>query len=175
MTLSFTQTINGKPNYFIEKISCALIDSQLLTISDYQNYRFDYNNKFGKDWDDDFEQSALPGKLHTIREDSKNRWGAGCDIHLVINNRTPKRFQFAPVIKCKSVQMIEIKYSNHKILHGTYNLKGVNVFIDGIELNSTESIEKLALNDGFDSPEDFFAYFNKDFTGKIIHWTDLKY
>lgn len=28
---------------------------------------------------------------------------------------------------------------------------------------------------GFDSVKDFFRYFNKDFKGKIIHWTDLKY
>jgi hypothetical protein len=30
-------------------------------------------------------------------------------------------------------------------------------------------------NDGFDSIEDFFSYFDKGFKGKIIHWTDLRY
>ena len=36
-------------------------------------------------------------------------------------------------------------------------------------------LRELAKNDGFESVEDFFAYFNKDFKGKIIHWTDLQY
>lgn len=34
---------------------------------------------------------------------------------------------------------------------------------------------KLAINDGFESIDDFFNYFNEDTTGKIIHWTDLEY
>ena len=33
----------------------------------------------------------------------------------------------------------------------------------------------LVQNDGFASISDFFKFFNKDYTGKIIHWTDLKY
>ena len=38
-----------------------------------------------------------------------------------------------------------------------------------------EEIQKLSLNDGFDSCEDFFAWFNEDFSGKIIHWTPFRY
>ena len=38
-----------------------------------------------------------------------------------------------------------------------------------------DQMETLAIADGFDSIEDFFKYFTNDFTGKIIHWTDLKY
>ena len=34
---------------------------------------------------------------------------------------------------------------------------------------------QLAINDGFESLKHFFEYFNEDFEGKIIHWTDLKY
>ena len=33
----------------------------------------------------------------------------------------------------------------------------------------------LVQNDGFASISDFLKFFNKDYTGKIIHWTDLKY
>ncbi|WZL88291.1 hypothetical protein VS868_11860 [Salinimicrobium sp. 3283s] len=100
-------------------------------------------------------------KAHTIREDSKDLWKAGRDIHFVINNRTKQRFQFAPVVKCVSVQKVEISFMN-------------DVLVDGRELSFNE-IEVLAKNDGFDSVEDFFSWFNKDFTGKIIHWTNLKY
>ena len=30
-------------------------------------------------------------------------------------------------------------------------------------------------NDGFDSIENFLRWFNKDFEGKIIHWTGFRY
>jgi hypothetical protein len=38
-----------------------------------------------------------------------------------------------------------------------------------------EQVLELAQNNGFDTVKDFFEYFNKDFKGKIIHWTDFKY
>jgi len=34
---------------------------------------------------------------------------------------------------------------------------------------------KSPFNDGFESLQDFFNWFNKPFRGKIIHWTDFKY
>lgn len=121
-------------------------------------------------------------KIHTIREDKNNRWKAGMDIHMVINNRTKNRFQFAPVVKCVSVQEIEIDsyesdikshftYSKHL---GNYRYKVFRVWIDG-KMRPIRELEKLAINDGFDSAEDFFKYFNKDFKGKLIHWSNLKY
>lgn len=105
-------------------------------------------------------------KLHTIREDSSNRWRAGMDIHFVINNRTKNRFQFAPVVNCVSIQNIEIKYFKTFVYP--------EVIIDG-KMMSYLALGDVAINDGFDSVDDFFAYFNKDFKGKIIHWTDLRY
>jgi len=36
-------------------------------------------------------------------------------------------------------------------------------------------MEQLAINDGFDCIDDFFAWFNTDFTGKIIWFVDKKY
>lgn len=48
------------------------------------------------------------------------------------------------------------------------------VYVDGRQLSYSE-IEELAVNDGFDSAEDFFKWFKKDFRGWIIHWTDKKY
>lgn len=54
------------------------------------------------------------------------------------------------------------------------------VKIDGKLFYDVAGIEKdkmlqLAQNDGFDTIEEFFEYFNEDFTGKIIHWTGLRY
>lgn len=51
---------------------------------------------------------------------------------------------------------------------------GVLYWKNGIRLKRSQ-IEELAMNDGFESVDQFFAWFNKDWKGKIIHWTDLKY
>lgn len=182
MILSFSQQLNGKPTYFIEKIWECLPDKD---IDVYDLIVMDYRIRFGKEWDGKYFINHNP-KLHTIREDKKSRWGAGSDIHFVINSRTKNYFQFAPVIKCKSVQTIEIKdvshlpnVSEYGIVLGypvkdmVFNL-AFSVIIDGIPQTEGQ-ITQLAINDGFDSVEDFFAYFNKDFKGVIVHWTDLKY
>jgi len=168
MTLSFSQTINGKPNYFIEKIWEGLFTGQPITSAQYLDYANKYLSKFGKEWDGvDLERcwhEPVNPKIHTIRKDVHNRWVAGRDIHFVINPRSPNYFQFAPVFKCVSVQAIKIRYSKTEI----------TVLVDN-KMISGPSVQQLAINDGFDSMNDFFAYFNKDFTGKIIHWTDLTY
>lgn len=48
------------------------------------------------------------------------------------------------------------------------------VIIDNKKLSYSE-MEQLAINDGFDCIDDFFAWFNTDFTGKIIWFVDKKY
>ena len=117
-------------------------------------------------------------KIHTIREDKKDRWKAGNDIHFIINPRSKTRFQFAPVLKCKSVQKIEIlHYGNlieliideSTIFNIRKNHQNNKVY------NYDHNVQDLAHNDGFETVQDFFDYFNKDFKGKIIHWTDFKY
>ena len=88
---------------------------------------------------------------------------------MVVFNRTKNRFQFAPVLECKAVQEIQIVYDLQEECDYARS-----VYVDGDELYEKE-IEKLALNDGFDSIPHFFQWFNDDFKGKIIHWTELKY
>lgn len=188
MTLSFsTQCPSrigeqaGQPNYFVEKIWSGLLEIDCDFYSDYlhPDGRPDLikSPSFYKDF---------KPKLHTIREDKNDRWKAGMDIHMVINNRTKNRFQFAPVLKCVSVQEIEIKYTkssnNTPLIYvgiESQKTKGYMLCLDTYNPESKSSsfglIDKLAINDGFDSVEDFFAYFNTDFSGKLIHWTELVY
>ena len=109
-------------------------------------------------------------KLHTIREDKKNRWKPGTDIHFIINNRTPQRYQFAPILKCVSTQKFEIFWQDLDL----YPLAIPQVYVDGVWLIG-QQLQNLAINDGFNCLDDFFLYFNKNFTGKIIHWTNFKY
>lgn len=138
-------------------------------------------------------------KPHSIREDKANRWKPGRKIHFTTGSRTPNYKCFAES-KCVSTQVIEIKEIDSKvnpIIKEALTLLGVEtdthyifeeyvpkldivfrkrfqVTIDGRVL-SVEEINTLAKNDGFDSTHDFFRWFNKSFTGKIIHWTNLKY
>lgn len=108
-----------------------------------------------------------PSKIHTIREDARDRWHAGRLIHPVVFNRSKNQFQFAPAFPCVSVQKIEI--SSNPVLMVSESVKVDNRFLSYTE------VEILAINDGFKSIVDFFAWFNEGYSGKIIHWTSLKY
>ncbi|HQU51435.1 MAG TPA: hypothetical protein PK643_00405 [Saprospiraceae bacterium] len=124
-----------------------------------------------------FEKKLKP---HTIRADKSNRWKPGNKIHFVINNRTKDRFQFAPVVECKSVQKIVITHGFNGFRYESQVWIDSHLFAEygcsRKDINWNEKgLLKLAQNDGFDSIDAFFDYFDKDFIGKIIHWTDLKY
>lgn len=157
MILSFKKKFdNGDPTYFKEKI---------LASTGQHN-----------------EHSDRP-KLHTIREDSHDRWKLGMLIHPAYGVRTKNYEQFTETLQCHSLQEIEFKW---KI---TDDEKYCAVFIDGVFYGDStwsqayhpafctnySGLGILASNDGFDGIFDMFDWFNKDFTGKIIHWTNLKY
>jgi hypothetical protein len=162
--------LSGKPTYFVEKIW------QSFPVEETHDVFTDYIEGL-----DDFSLDAveMKSKIHTIRKDKKDIWKPGRKIHFVINPRSKDRFQFAPVIECVNTQIIRIDH--HWIKNTT------TVTINGLVYGSAykndmgeiyrydESLKTLAINDGFDSVQDFFTWFNKDFQGKIIHWTDLKY
>lgn len=172
-----------KETRFIEKIHSSLIQNNLM--GDWFNseacdkFYKNINKSYVLDINTVAEGDA---KLHTIREDKTNRWKAGMLIDFFINARTKNMLRFAPRVKVVSVQKIEITYFDEqnpkftaqlsKIAAEYYN--EVEVVVDNEVLNA-KAINELVKNDGFVTPEDFFAWFNKDFSGKIIHWTDLKY
>ncbi len=159
MTLAFSTEIDNKPTYFVEKIWQSFPD-EVASEGNFFN-----SGEMYKHYNFNQDAYGMYSKLHTIRQDKNDFWKAGNDIHFVIHNRTKNRFQFAPVIKCVSVQSFEIKYFIKN------NAKKLSVKVDGKKVN----IHDLAENDGFNSAGEFLDYFNKDFTGKIIHWTDFKY
>lgn len=173
MILAFSTKINGKPTYFVEKIHSCIVQNhpELEFTLDGCDYVFNL----------DVLANCQP-KKHTIREDKNNRWRTGTKIDFFINVRQKNMFRFAPVLPVVSDQKIDITYYNEsnptftgdlsKIAKGYYN--EVEVVIDNNKL-TTKEIELLSLNDGFESVYDFFAYFDKDFTGKIIHWTNQNY
>lgn len=109
-----------------------------------------------------FEEKIKKGiKLHTIRWDDKDRWKEGRKIHFATGARTSKYNCFKEGV-CTGTQKIEISIRR--------------VFIDG-KLLTLETLEELAINDGFDSLDDFWWWFDQysPFEGKIIHWSNLRY
>lgn len=120
-------------------------------------------------WDEakktNFVAKILSGeKIHSIRDDKHDKWKVGNKIHFCINMRT-KAYQQFKVDICKSIQKISIKYET---------VFEPVIIIDERKLKFSE-FESLAKNDGFNSVMDFLIWFDKDFEGKIIHWTDFKY
>lgn len=205
MTLSFSTQLAGKPTHFVEKIWTAFN----LGEGEYQlefKERQEWLKKCIYSFNLDPLLLAEVGiKIHTIRADTKNRWRVGMPIHFVVKNRTPNRFQFAPILPVKAIQEISIQWraiscvdcpfsSIHPIrwspvvfvdgqpFYRPYYCISVDYTIDFGKPTVVKSsplvdfgIEELAKNEGFDSAADFFKYFNANFDGKIIHWTDYTY
>ena len=171
MTLPFSTELNGKPTQFVEKIWQGLLTNDLeFSLFDLPNFLDSVPGL------KDYKVGDLPAKLHTIRKDEKDHWREGRDIHMVIHNRTPNRLQFAPVVKCVSVQKIEIK---EFLMTSTLDCVVVADRIFKVKIDdrwlAADDIQRLSINDGFETIDDLIWYFNGDFIGKIIHWTKLKY
>jgi len=109
-------------------------------------------------------------KLHSIREDKHGRWNIGRTIHMATGVRTTLYNQFDTGM-CISIQKIEIVW--HECIDPGEG-KLFEVYVDGKVLNLAQLLQ-LSKNDGFKSLSHFKEWFNKDFIGKIIHWTDLRY
>lgn len=172
MILPFSTKLSGKPTYFVEKIHKGFRLKELImkaAIDPSIHYPPNYNY---------VAKDKLSHKIHTIREDKNDRWKPGTKIDFFVNCRQVNMFRFAPVLPVVSVQKVQIMWFN------TFGTNVARVFIDDEsfacvkfekEMIVTGKMLQLAENDGFDTIEDFFAYFDKDFTGKLIHWTHLKY
>lgn len=117
-------------------------------------------------------------KKHTIRKG--HRWKAGTPIQMAMGGRFTPYVQFNKyevlLQKCISTQHIQINYPKHEFTFP----KIPKIFIDGDKFDyrveeEMKVLNELAINDGFDSFEDFLEWFHEDFDGQIIHWTDLVY
>ena len=122
---------------------------------------------------EEFVQKIIDGdKIHTIREDKTSRWYPGRIIQFWFGN--PRNVKNNPYEfmkgECISDQKIEINYQGlqqHGMIIPT-------IKVDGKFLPYWKK-EELAINDGFTTLHGFLQWFDKDFTGKIIHFTDYRY
>ncbi|MWB92968.1 hypothetical protein GON26_01210 [Flavobacterium sp. GA093] len=164
MILGFSTHLNGKPTFFVEKIHVGIRIENKVGLSEAHvtpNYNF-------------FVKSKCKPKIHSIREDPKDRWEKGKKIDFFINVRKKDMFRFAPVLPVVSTQSVYMSYAYNDI---------IEISINGQQLHDQNKILEFVKNDGFDTWEDFFNYFyplirkTKDnwYAAKIIHWTDLKY
>lgn len=167
MTLGFSQEFPwGEPTNFLGKIWCGLGKNGLVTKSDLDSailqsfVQSDIASQFPKDFDQ-YHQ-----KIHTLRFDPHNRWHVDSKVQMVYGNRTKNRIQFAPTIPCTDVSIV-------KIVHAA-KWGPPCVFIEDSMLTA-EEVELLALNDGFDSVDDFYRYFSIGCKLKLIQWTNFRY
>jgi hypothetical protein len=155
-------TIGSKATNFVPKIWKAMLTGVQMNAKHFSE-KFNLLSKADIDLID-----VVDPKLHTIRHDAEDEILAGCDLESILNDYEPNPVQFLPTIKCISTQIIKIFY------HRLEGHRTGFVAIDGT-VRKYDTVKLLAKNDGFDSLEDFFAYFKEDYDGKIIHWTDLRY
>lgn len=159
MILFFNEQVNGRDSHFVEKIWLGLIQYTVVEKNRAFRLHFDACIRLG------LLKSPLDKidghKLHTIREDKRDRWKVGSMIHFWVKRPDGDNLQFAPCHRVTSIQKIEI-------LPGDDD--DFVVQLDGKELTPMEVLH-LAWADGFLNTEDFLEYFGKKpFTGKLIHW-----
>jgi hypothetical protein len=180
MILPFSTQLKGKPTYFVEKIWRSLESHKLVGYEVWKKFikQCELNNSIEYDYLCHTFGDSDKGKIHTIRADEKDRWKPGVLIDFFINCRQKNMFRFAPRLPVVSTQKVEIRWYNPD------GAKFVRVSIDDQsfarvdfdkEIFVSGKMLELAQNDGFDSVEEFFEYFNEDYVGKIIHWTDKRY
>ena len=152
----------GKETGFKSKIWAMLHDDH--GFFQYGEMAYEWNT----DYNDKIKESSP--KLHTIRRGQKYK--AGDIVKPISVSPDGKEFQFAPEMEIVSVQDIEIKYRS---ING-FEIDASEVFIDRYNiLNRVGTLSGLVKNDGFEFIDQFLQYFNENFHGQILHFTELKY
>lgn len=182
MTLGYSQNFpDGTPTHFKEKVLASqglVLQKELIPEMSAEDKLALYNESgvmlMTSDPNQIVQTIGVPAfrpKLTSIRIDKHERWRPGMDIHHVYGNRTKHRNCFL-VNKCVSVQRISIFDSNvvdeeAEKVDRTQSQKVI--MVDGRVLPWEKCLE-LAINDGFNNIAQFFTWFNKDFSGRIIIW-----
>lgn len=167
----------GEPTNFKEKI----LAGEMLNALGY----FDANAIQPK-----FDLKFQP-KIHTFRIDPHDRWKVGMKMDMVYrgaNYQIKDRFYSATLVSMQKIriewtnQNVEIFVDGHLILQATVTESFIGSTHYYRHLNGKGIVEQsnlrsdlIAINDGFSGLSSFFKWFNKDWQGKILHWTDFRY
>jgi hypothetical protein len=171
MILGFkTKTDDGKPTLFPEKVLQCLMSQVWIKVTDWHEIMKD--SPYGQ-----MAVGTYTPKLHTMREDIHDKWKPGVMIDFYTGVRTKNAYRFAPRVPVVSVQKVEILEFISAASETCIALHDGRVFVvevDGKRLTRGK-IKQLAINDGFETVDEFFAWFQAGWKGRIIHWTSLKY
>jgi len=157
MILTFSGKINNKPTNFHRKIQSCLIN---VLGYDFQELNEEYGYRV---------DNYIP-KIHTIRQDKKNKWGPGSAVHAIYVDRP----NFAPLFFVKSIQTFELIHITNEKIDENIHKHEYKILIDSKPIDAHKATQ-LAINDGFETLSDFISFFPNNYIGKIIHWTDFKY
>ena len=120
-------------------------------------------------------------KIHTFRADPHNRWKAGMKVSMVYRGAGYKILDWfnegiPELDTIKSIQKIKIKWIDITVtIEGEKkNMQTPCFFIDEKE-QDLRNFDKIIINDGFSSMKQFSKWFKKDWSGKILHFTDFRY
>lgn len=117
-------------------------------------------------------------KIHTFRTDKSNRWKQGNTIQHWLGNprnvkQKPKPHEFG-----KRVKHIHVCTGTQKVKIYLYHKKRDVIIIDGKRISDTQ-FDHIAINDGFTTWGEMRGWilnmYGRKWSGKIIHWTELKY
>lgn len=161
-----TRFDNGSPTYFVDKIS--------------ESWEWDFNNSkslwhrfvtechYSDEVNVHFSNTQPHEKIHTLRGDRRNRYRIGMKIHFYTMSK--KRAVCFGTGEVKAIQyaVINVKLQRIYILDQKDGMGHARELL-GVDLAT------FVLNDGFDSLEQFWGYFQESKTYKIIHWTNFKY
>ena len=196
MTINFTKTwpksmgrkLSGKPTFFAEKILKTLVDGGVPGIeASLREFAGLPNHVTDVELFKHFNQ--FTPKKHTIR--GGDRWNAGQVIHFKQWTGEPynsKTYNFAPLVRCVSAERVRIRWGEehgiktmlvdiekHNLGRVDWKREGWVQFHEDGTTTDWGIMHDLAINDGFDNIEDFAKWFDHDFTGQIIHWTNTRY
>lgn len=161
MLLIFINEINGSRTHFPEKITKSLIECTIFPEDDI--LRFIYS-KYAL-YDINAYINSHP-KNFTIRRDKEEYWDETKIVEFSLDGKS----LFLPSVPVISVQEILMTY-----FQGRFEISIDDRYIWGWDV-----LTSIALNDGFDTVTDFQLFYKRKmihgvFSGKIIHWTNLRY
>ncbi len=115
-------------------------------------------------------------KVHTIRDDKRNRWKVGTKIHFWLGNppntrgkNKPYQFGVGEVSRVETIRMdfaCDEDWQNDIVYIG-----------DDIKLKTSEELNALAVNEGFENWQQMKHWFvNKsgEYFGRIIFWKNFE-
>ena len=115
-------------------------------------------------------------KVHTIRDDTHNRWKSGTKIHFWLGNPRNTRGKIKPyqfgVGEVSRVEAIRMDFSISEDLQSDV----VSIGKD-IRLKSEDELNALAINDGFENWGQMKQWFfnpDRQYFGKIIFWKNFE-